>query len=91
MLNPLRNNPALGRFAFDLDGGLAIAQYRLSPGIITIVHTEIPPGLRGQGVGSTLVRRLLEEFRAQGLKVVAQCGFVRAFVASHPEFKDLLR
>jgi uncharacterized protein len=28
--------------------------------------------------------------RAQGLKVVAQCPFIRAFIEKHPEFQVLL-
>ena len=90
MPNGVRNNTALSRFELDLEDGNAFAIYRLSPGTVTIVHTEVPPNTRGSGVGTAFVRRVLEEVRRQGLKVVPQCDFVRAFMAKNPEFNDLL-
>jgi predicted GNAT family acetyltransferase len=36
------------------------------------------------------VRGELEALRAQGLKVVARCPFVAAYIKKHPEFQDLL-
>jgi hypothetical protein len=86
----VRNNPAQSRFELDLDGHLAVAYYQLKPGIITFTHTEVPAELSGRGIGSKLVRGALELTRAQGLKVVAKCPFVAAYMAKHPEFNDLL-
>ena len=90
MAGTLRNNSARNRYELDLEGGTAFAVYRLSPGVVTIVHSEVPAALRGSGVGSAFVAQVLEEVRRQGLKVVPQCGFVRAFMARNPEFNDLL-
>jgi predicted GNAT family acetyltransferase len=87
---PVRNNTALGRFEQDLEDGVAFATYRLSPHAVTILHTEVPAATRESGVGSQFVRRVLEEIRAQGLKVVPQCSFVQAFITKNPEFNDLL-
>jgi uncharacterized protein len=86
----VRNNPALHRFELGANGHAAVAYYQLSPGVITFTHTEVPPELSGHGIGSELVRGALEAARAQGLKVVAKCPFVAAFMAKHPEFNDLL-
>ena len=90
MSGPVRNNTALGRVEQDLEGGVAFATYHLSPRAITIVHSEVPASMRGGGVGSQFVRRVLGEIRAQGLKVVPQCSFVRAFMTKNAEFNDLL-
>jgi predicted GNAT family acetyltransferase len=46
--------------------------------------------LNGRGIGSALVRGALEQVRARGLKVVAKCPFVSAYMSKHPEFSDLL-
>jgi uncharacterized protein len=88
--NQVRNNTALHRFELDADGHTALAHYRLSLPIITFTHTEVPTELSGRGIGSALARGALEIVRAQGLKVVAQCPFIRAFIEKHPEFQDLL-
>jgi uncharacterized protein len=87
----VRNNTAESRFELDADGHTAFAYYRMAPGVITFTHTEVPPALSGQGVGSRLVRGALELARAQGLKVVAKCPFVSAYMGKHSEFNDLLR
>jgi len=90
LADDVRNNPALNRFELDVDGHTAVAYYQLSPGVITFRHTEVPQELEGRGIGSRLVRGALEAARAQGLKVVAKCPFVSAYMAKHPEFNDLL-
>ena len=86
----VRNNTVLNRFERDVGGGTAVAHYRLSPGVITFTHTEVPPPLRERGIASRLVQGALEQARAQGLKVVPRCSFVRRYIATHPEFQDLL-
>jgi uncharacterized protein len=89
--NTVRNNTELHRFELDADGHMAVAYYRLSPGVITFMHTEVPNELSGRGIGSALARGALDIVRVQGLKVVAQCPFISAFMGKHPEFNDLLQ
>ncbi len=50
----------------------------------------MPEALSGQGVGSKLVRGVLDALRAEGAKVVPRCEFVAAYIARHPEYRDLL-
>ena len=90
MTATVRDNPAMHRFELDADGGVAVAYYQLTPGVITFTHTEVPQALSGHGIGSTLVKGALEAARARNLKVVARCPFVAAYMARHPEFNDLL-
>ena len=54
------------------------------------MHTEVPPALEGRGIGSALVRGMLEAIRARGLKVVVKCPFVATYMGKHPEFNDLI-
>ena len=86
----VRNNTALSRFELDVDGGTAVANYTVADGVITFTHTEVPLPARGAGVASRLIQSALEMVRALGLKVVARCCFVRAYLAKHPEFRDLV-
>jgi predicted GNAT family acetyltransferase len=91
MSEGIRNNTALDRFELEVDGQLAVAYYRMTPGVITFVHTEVPQALSGRGIATKLIRGALEMVRGQGLKVVPQCPFVSAFMGKHPEYNDLLR
>jgi predicted GNAT family acetyltransferase len=90
MPSAVRNNTTLSRFEIEADGVTAYANYRLAGNVITIMHTETPPQARGHGIASLLVAGTLETVRARGLKVVPQCPFVRAYIAEHPEYRDLL-
>jgi predicted GNAT family acetyltransferase len=90
MPSTVRDNPALHRFELDAEGHTAVAYYQLAPGVITFTHTEVEPVLRGRGIGSRLVHGALEAARARGLKVVARCPFVSAYLGRHPEFADLI-
>nr|WP_210313210.1 GNAT family N-acetyltransferase [Rhodopseudomonas rhenobacensis] len=73
----------------DTQGSLAFASYRRAADKVIITHTETPAALRGRGIASRLVKGALELIRAEGLKVVAGCGFVADYLDAHPEFADL--
>jgi predicted GNAT family acetyltransferase len=85
----VRDNKAQGRFELDTEGAVAFANYRLTPSAVIITHTETPRALRGRGIASELVEGALRLIRADGLKVVAGCGFVVDYLRKHPEFADL--
>jgi predicted GNAT family acetyltransferase len=38
------------------------------------------PELGGKGIGSKLIKGALDQVRADGLKVIAQCPFVKAYI-----------
>jgi predicted GNAT family acetyltransferase len=91
MNNPVSNNPSLHRFELAVDGLIAATYYELAGGVITFVHTEVPPELGGKGIGSQLVKGALDQVRADGLRVVAQCPFVKGWIEKHSDYADLLR
>lgn len=90
MADAVRDNTARHRFELEVDGHVAFSNYRREGGTLTILHTEVPSALGGRGVGSALVRGLLDIARAQGLKVKPLCPFVSAYIGKHPEYADLL-
>jgi predicted GNAT family acetyltransferase len=90
MEGEVRNNAAEHRYELAVDGQMAIAEYRLRPGRISFTHTEVPDALGGRGIGKRLVKAALDDARAQGLKVVPICPFVKHYIETHPEEQDLL-
>lgn len=90
MSNEVRDNEDRHRFELAVDGHTAFSQYKLTPGTITFLHTEVPKQLEGHGIGSRLAQGVLEAARARGLKVVAKCPFIAAYIREHAEFQDLL-
>jgi predicted GNAT family acetyltransferase len=84
--------PDQHRFEARDSGGtvLGVAEYRREPGLVVFTHTEVDPRHEGHGVGSTLVREALDAVRAAGDRIDPQCPFVKAFVADHPAYADLV-
>ena len=89
-MTAVRDNKAQSRFELDVEGGVAFANYRVTPSTVIITHTETPRALRGRGIASELVQGALELIRADRLKVVAGCGFVVDYLSRHPEYADLV-
>jgi uncharacterized protein len=85
------NNTAQHRYELAVDGHIAASYYEIGDGVITLVHTEVPPELGGKGIGSRLIKGVLDQVRAEGLKVIVQCAFAKAYVDKHPDYADLLK
>lgn len=89
-LNPVRHNPAANRYEIDLNGQLAVAEYVTENGRMVLTHTFVPPELRGRGLAEKLVRRALDDARAQNVKVIPACSYVDVFIRRHREYQTLL-
>ena len=85
------NNRERHRYELAVDGHIAATYYAIADGVITFIHTEVPPELGGKGIASKLIRGALDQVRAEDLKVIAQCPFVKAFIDKHADYQDLLK
>ncbi len=86
----VRDNPGRNRFEMDTEAGIAVANYHRDGNVYRVVHTEVPRSLEGRGLGSQLVKGMLDVIRAEGSRVIPLCAFVRRYFAQHPEDGDLL-
>jgi predicted GNAT family acetyltransferase len=84
------HNPTASRFEASVDGQLCVCQYRLFKKLMMLVHTGVPPALRGRGIAAALVRAALDHARAKGLKVRPDCSYAEAYMQRHAETQDLL-
>jgi predicted GNAT family acetyltransferase len=85
------DNQTAHRFEIRRPEGVAVLQYRYdASGRLVLVHTEVPPALRRQGIATRLVRGVLELARDHHLEVTPVCPFVVAFLATHPEFRSVV-
>jgi uncharacterized protein len=83
------DNPERQRFELSLDGHTAFATYRLSGDTFIVPHTEVPREFEGRGIGSALVKGMLDTIRARGQKIRPLCSFVAGYMQRHPEYDDL--
>ena len=90
MASNVRDNTERNRFELDADGHIVFSNYKRTDGVLTILHTEVPKALEGRGIGSALIRGVLDTARSQGLKVITVCPFAKSYIERHPEYADLL-
>lgn len=87
----VRENPAGSRFEVFADGELAgFATYRVRDTVVTVVHSEVEPRLRGHGLANELARQTLDTLRQRGNRVVPACPFFAKYVGEHPEYADIV-
>ena len=85
------DNPSRSRFEAQVEGRLAVAEYRLQgEGVMAMTHTEVPPELEGRGIAAALVRAAVAHARENGLKLRPLCAYVAAYARKHPEIADVL-
>ena len=84
------HNETANRFQAEVDGHLAVIDYRRKGHILVLTHTGVPDELGGRGVGSTLVKAALDHAVKAGLKIVPECPFVAGYIDKHPEYRKLV-
>ena len=76
----VEDNATTSRFELIADGHTAFLVYKRTAETLELIHTEVPEELRGRHLGDALVEFALERAHAEGLRVVAICPFVRAYL-----------
>ena len=85
------HNAARNRFEIHLGSDvIGKTVYRLEGGHRVFTHTEVDPDYQGHGLASQLIEFALNDTKAAGLRIVAVCPTVTAYVAKHHGYDDLL-
>lgn len=84
------DNKEKNRFETDVEGYKAIIEYSVQPGILSLIHTEVPKELSGQGVASEMTEKVLLQIELRGLKVIPVCPFTKKYIDRHPEWKSIV-
>ena len=77
-----------GRGAFVLETGgqrLAEMEIGINDGELTVFHTEVAEVLKGQGIASRLLGKMVDYARDNHFKVIPLCPFVRAQFEKDPQ------
>ena len=90
MTTSVVENADEGRYEIVVDGEVAgFTQVRIDGDVAIFPHTEIASEFEGHGLASQLIGGALDDIRSKGLRVLAPCPFVSAFIDKHPEYQDL--
>lgn len=86
MTTTVRDQPSAHRYELVLDDEVVgWADYRLDGTRITILHAEVDRSHAGQGLGSELVTRMLDDLAERGLEVIPRCPYVRSVIADNAD------
>lgn len=86
----VEHRPDVQRFVLATPEGEARLAYRLSDNVMDLTSTFVPPAARGRGAAAQIVEAALKYARAHNLQIVPSCWYAEEFIASHPEYGDLL-
>ncbi len=87
-LPPVRRDDAAGRFEMVVDGLVGELTYRRMGERLVLVHTGVPDAIGHRGIAASLAEAAFEYAEAEGLRVVPQCPYVRAWLDDHPEWRE---
>lgn len=83
--------PSKGRYVITLNGAVAELTYSRAGGALIIIdHTSVPDALRGRNLGQALVRRVVEDARAEGRSIIPLCTFAKAQIDRNLDWHDVL-
>jgi broad specificity phosphatase PhoE/predicted GNAT family acetyltransferase len=79
------------QFTITLDGqAIGIAAFEDHGNRRVFVHTKVDGACQGRGVATILVNDAVKSTKADGLRIVAVCPMVAAFLDKHKEFDEIV-
>ncbi|GBD91775.1 hypothetical protein BMS3Abin04_02507 [bacterium BMS3Abin04] len=88
--NKLVDNEQLKQYEFHIDKFVPKIEYIKEKDKIYLTHTEVPTNLEGRGIGSDLIKNVLEDIKRKNLTLIPLCPFVALYIKRHPEWKKLV-
>ena len=78
------DNRDASQFELVVDGETAVLRYERTRTSLVLVHTEVPPSLRGRHLADALAKAAIDAAHAERLQLVVVCPFVKAYLRKHP-------
>jgi predicted GNAT family acetyltransferase len=78
------------RFVAEIEGHESYLSYYFIDDIIDLTYAFTPPEIRGKGIAKVVVEYALNYAKANNLKVIPTCSYVKAIVERNDTYKNLL-
>lgn len=77
------DNGAEHRFEVTQAGHTGMLTYEIDGDRITLIHTEVPKELEGQGLAGQLVQAAVDRATRDGLTIAPWCPYARRWLRKH--------
>lgn len=84
------NNKQQNRYEWLEQGQMAFLQYSRHGARLFINSVTVPKLLESRGVGSALLKHVLDEAKEARLSVTPFCPFAANYIRQHPHYRDLV-
>ncbi|WP_395374007.1 GNAT family N-acetyltransferase [Marinicella sp. W31] len=79
------------QFRMKIEGFIALVDYRFKDDVWVLTHTKVPQELGGRGIGTSLVKKVLDYLDEKKIKVIPQCSFIAAFIEKRPQYQHMVK
>ncbi len=86
----LKVNDILHRLELEIEGSIVFIESKLTGDTLFLIHTEVPPALKGKGAGSAIVQKALQYAKDNNYKIIPICPFVQSYLKRHKEWNDIV-
>ncbi len=86
----IEDNKENRRYEAKIKDVTAFVEYEKEDGITSLLHTEVPETLGGQGVGSKMIEQVFLKIKAENRKAKIQCPFIQKYVDKYPEWQAIV-
>lgn len=92
MAELIQHDKAAKKFVLMKDGKPSVLEYTTTSDdkVLDFHHTFVPPDLRGQHIGETIVKFALDYAKENGFQIIPTCPFVARFIERHQEYQSVV-
>jgi hypothetical protein len=83
-MSTINHDSAAHRFTAVVEDHLAVLDYTLEGGVMSIMHTNVPPAIQGRGIAAELMGAALSAAQTAGWTVNPVCSYAVAYLRRHP-------
>lgn len=87
----LEHDVAKHEYRMEVSPGVyALVTYRREGNVLHLTYSEVPSSMRGHGIGSVLMEKVLTQIQSEGYQVLPVCGFIKNYITTHEKWHTLL-
>ena len=84
-MSTINHDIAGHRFTTEVEGHTGELEYTVTGGVMSIMHTRVPPAIGGRGVAAQLMKAALQAAASNQWTVRPVCSYAVTYMKRHPD------